>query len=113
MYEKGWLATVPTAQEAALLARVRHEVAAAVGLDINCTTPEELTGHYLDLMAKREAKFGAAIERGNQTWNQFFPYTRSACLRHSLWAIRRSGFHFGRPNTQTTKPQPELRPTLR
>ncbi|MBK6974711.1 MAG: hypothetical protein IPH26_17830 [Sterolibacteriaceae bacterium] len=58
LYQKGWPVTVPTAQEA-LSEGARHEVATAFALDINNTTPEELTGRYVDMMAQREGKFGA------------------------------------------------------
>lgn len=49
---------VPTAQEASLLAGVRREVAAAVGLDIDYPTPDQIIGRYVTRMAERDLKVG-------------------------------------------------------
>lgn len=58
LYQKGWPLAVPTAQEASLLAGVRREVAAAVGLDIDYPTPDQIIGRYVTRMAERDLKVG-------------------------------------------------------
>lgn len=58
LYQKGWPVAVPTAQEAALLAGVRLEVAAAVGLTIDYATPDQVIGRYVALLAERDLKVG-------------------------------------------------------
>lgn len=58
LYQKGWPVAVPTAQEASLLAGVRREVAAAVGLDIDYPTPDQIIGRYVTRMAERDLKVG-------------------------------------------------------
>ena len=58
LYQKGWPVAVPTAQEAALLAGVRLEVADAVGLTIDYATPDQVIGRYVALLAERDFKVG-------------------------------------------------------
>lgn len=62
LYQKGWPVAVPTAQEAALLAGVRLEVAAAVGLTIDYTTPDQIIGRYVVLLAERDLKVGVPAD---------------------------------------------------
>ncbi len=62
LYQKGWPVAVPTAQEAILLARVRREVAAAVGLNIDYPTPDQIIGRYVNLMAERDLRVGVPAD---------------------------------------------------
>lgn len=56
LYTKGWPTCVPTSEEADLLASVRRDVAAAVGLDIRYTSPRTVRARYEELMAAKEAR---------------------------------------------------------
>lgn len=51
LYEAGWPRCVPTAEEAELLAAVRRNVAAAVGIRIGFSTAAEIVGRYAHLIA--------------------------------------------------------------
>ena len=51
LYEAGWPRCIPTVEEANLLAEVRREVAAAVGIRIGFTRPGEIVERYVDLIA--------------------------------------------------------------
>jgi 3'-phosphoadenosine 5'-phosphosulfate sulfotransferase (PAPS reductase)/FAD synthetase len=51
LYEAGWPRCIPTVEEANLLAEVRREVAAAVGIRIGFTKPAEIVRRYADLIA--------------------------------------------------------------
>ncbi len=53
LYEAGWPRCIPTLEEATLLAQVRQEVAAAVGIRIGFTRPCEIVERYVDLMARQ------------------------------------------------------------
>jgi 3'-phosphoadenosine 5'-phosphosulfate sulfotransferase (PAPS reductase)/FAD synthetase len=50
---KGWPTCMPTPQEARVLAEVRRDVAAAVGLDISYDDAESIRHRYTDLLAKK------------------------------------------------------------
>jgi 3'-phosphoadenosine 5'-phosphosulfate sulfotransferase (PAPS reductase)/FAD synthetase len=52
---KGWPKVMPTYTEAALLAEVRCDVAAAVGLAIDYQTPDSVLARYADLMERKPA----------------------------------------------------------
>jgi 3'-phosphoadenosine 5'-phosphosulfate sulfotransferase (PAPS reductase)/FAD synthetase len=56
LYVKGWPVAIPTKDEAALIAVVRTEVAAALGLDIRFTTVKSIRDRYAELMEIAEAK---------------------------------------------------------
>ncbi len=58
LYQSGRPVAVPTAQEAALLAGVRLELADAVGLTIDYATPDQIIGRYVALLAERDLKVG-------------------------------------------------------
>lgn len=51
LYEAGWPQCMPTVEEAELLAEVRQEVAAAVGIRIGFTKRAEIVRRYADLIA--------------------------------------------------------------
>jgi len=53
LYEAGWPRCMPTAEEAELLAQVRREVAAAVGIRIGFSKRDEIVGRYADLIARK------------------------------------------------------------
>jgi len=55
LYTKGWPTCVPTFAEAEMLAGVRREVAAAVGLEIVCTDAAAVIDRYEELMARKRA----------------------------------------------------------
>jgi 3'-phosphoadenosine 5'-phosphosulfate sulfotransferase (PAPS reductase)/FAD synthetase len=55
LYTKGWPTCVPTPAEAELLAEIRRDVAAAVGLTVGFTEPKAIIGRYEELMAAKNA----------------------------------------------------------
>lgn len=55
LYTKGWPTCVPTKDEAELLASVRREVSAAVGLGVQFTDAANVIHRYEELMAAKEA----------------------------------------------------------
>ncbi len=59
-YTKGWPTAMPTRPEAVLLAQVRREVAATVGLEIEHATPDGVLARYAELLAQKAAKNGDA-----------------------------------------------------
>jgi len=60
LYTKGWPTTMPTRAEAELLARVRREVAAAVGLDVaDYVTADSVVERYAQLMDLQRVKLQA------------------------------------------------------
>ncbi len=52
----GYPACIPTAEEAQIMAEVRQEVAALLGLEIDYTSAEAIVERYTDLMSERNAK---------------------------------------------------------
>lgn len=54
LYTKSWPEVMPTLEEAQMLAEVRIEVADALGLVIECTTPEAIVARYAALMAAKD-----------------------------------------------------------
>jgi hypothetical protein len=56
LFVKGWPTVMPTPCEAALIAEVRRDVAAAVGLQVAHTDRESVLQRYRDLMAAAAAK---------------------------------------------------------
>lgn len=62
LYEKGWPTGIPTFDEAALLADIRGEVAAGVGLNIKCTTPHSIIERYEELMEQKRLKGGYPVD---------------------------------------------------
>jgi 3'-phosphoadenosine 5'-phosphosulfate sulfotransferase (PAPS reductase)/FAD synthetase len=61
LYTKGWPTCRPTLSEAALLAEVRQDVAAAVGLQIGYATADTVLDRYAELMAQKATKNGCAL----------------------------------------------------
>ena len=57
-YTKGWPTAMPTRAEAELLAQVRREVAATVGLEIEHATAGGVLARYADLLKQKAAKGG-------------------------------------------------------
>lgn len=62
LYAKGWPATMPTADEAALIADVRTRVAKILGLDVKYTTGESVLVRYAQLMAEKVIKDAASAK---------------------------------------------------
>lgn len=58
-YTKGWPTALPTPEEAALIARVRRGVAAAVGIAVQYTTGEDVLARYAQLMGMKDIKEAA------------------------------------------------------
>ncbi len=54
---------MPSREEAELLAEVRREVAAALGLSIECADAQAILDRYADLMAKKAAKEEVAVKK--------------------------------------------------
>jgi 3'-phosphoadenosine 5'-phosphosulfate sulfotransferase (PAPS reductase)/FAD synthetase len=59
-YTKGWPTALPSVEEAELIARVRREVARAVGLQVRYTTGAEVMARYAELLAKSGAELELA-----------------------------------------------------
>ncbi|MGF6281959.1 3'-phosphoadenosine 5'-phosphosulfate sulfotransferase (PAPS reductase)/FAD synthetase [Pseudomonas frederiksbergensis] len=59
LYAAGWPTCMPTVQEAELLAEIRLEVAAGIGLNIKHTTASSIIERYEELTALKIAKGGA------------------------------------------------------
>ncbi|MDF9779088.1 phosphoadenosine phosphosulfate reductase family protein [Pseudomonas baetica] len=59
LYAAGWPTCMPTVQEAELLAEIRLEVAAGIGLNIKHTTAMSIIERYEELTALKLAKGGA------------------------------------------------------
>lgn len=64
LYTKGWPTCIPTFEEATLLAEIRREVAAGVGLTIKCSTPESIIQRYEELVGQMRLKGGFAADEG-------------------------------------------------
>ncbi|MEJ6003738.1 phosphoadenosine phosphosulfate reductase family protein [Paucibacter soli] len=58
-YVKGWPTTMPTPEEAELIAKVRIDIAAVLGLDVKFTTGAEVMERYAELMAIAAVKAAA------------------------------------------------------
>lgn len=56
LYVKGWPTVMPSRAEAELLAYVRREVASLLGLDVECTTTQDVLDRYAHLMAEKEKR---------------------------------------------------------
>lgn len=56
LFEEGWPNVMPTEEEAELIASVRREVAAIIGIEIGYTTAAEVLARYAELMAIKEVK---------------------------------------------------------
>lgn len=56
LYTAGWPTCMPTEAEARMLAEVRLDVAGAVGLAVDFTTPESILARYHDLMVQAASK---------------------------------------------------------
>jgi 3'-phosphoadenosine 5'-phosphosulfate sulfotransferase (PAPS reductase)/FAD synthetase len=67
LYKKGWPEMIPTREEAELLASVRITVSQALGLDIRCTTPEDIQDRYRELMALKNAKDAKETKKPGKT----------------------------------------------
>lgn len=59
LYERGWPRRMPTADEAELLCRVRRELAALLGLEVEYTEPAALLARYAGLMAENAVREAA------------------------------------------------------
>jgi 3'-phosphoadenosine 5'-phosphosulfate sulfotransferase (PAPS reductase)/FAD synthetase len=59
LYVKGWPTVMPTEAEAELIAEVRRAVAAAVGIEVRCTTAAAVMARYAELMAMKASKAAA------------------------------------------------------
>jgi 3'-phosphoadenosine 5'-phosphosulfate sulfotransferase (PAPS reductase)/FAD synthetase len=58
LYVKGWPLGIPSIEEAELIAQVRRRVAAAMGIQVKCTTAESVRSRYAELMNMAAAKGG-------------------------------------------------------
>lgn len=56
LYSKGWPTCMPTREEAELLAGVRRDVAAAIGIAVQCTSVDGVLERYSDLLEQKRAK---------------------------------------------------------
>lgn len=59
LYVSGWPTVMPTREEAALIAEVRAEVAAALSLTPSFTSTDSILARYADLMEERQEKLAA------------------------------------------------------
>lgn len=62
LYKKGWPTSLPTPEEAALLASVRQRVSRLLGLDAQYLDAESVKARYAALLAIKEAKGGDNTE---------------------------------------------------
>lgn len=63
-YTKGWPTSLPSAEEAELIARVRRGVAQAVGIEVQFTTGAEVLARYAKLLEQKALK-GAGAPASN------------------------------------------------
>lgn len=56
LYTKGWPTVMPTDDEAELIASVRRRVAEIMEIEVKCTTADEVTARYAELMAQNAAR---------------------------------------------------------
>jgi 3'-phosphoadenosine 5'-phosphosulfate sulfotransferase (PAPS reductase)/FAD synthetase len=56
LYTKGWPTVMPTREEAELLAEVRREVGALLGIAVECTDADAVIARYAELMALAQVK---------------------------------------------------------
>lgn len=66
LYAKGWPTVMPTREEAELLAAVRREVAALLGLSVRCTSADDVLARYAELMATKAAKDAAKAAKSER-----------------------------------------------
>jgi 3'-phosphoadenosine 5'-phosphosulfate sulfotransferase (PAPS reductase)/FAD synthetase len=59
LYVDGWPTVMPTMAEAELLANVRREIGALMGITLACTTADTILARYAHLMQLKEAKAAA------------------------------------------------------
>lgn len=60
LYTRGWPTVMPTPAEAELLAGVRREVAAILGVEVECTDAASVLARFAELMAAKAARDGDA-----------------------------------------------------
>lgn len=60
LYEEGWPNVMPTEDEAALIAAVRREVAAILGIEVKYTTGASVLERYRELMAEKARRLADA-----------------------------------------------------
>lgn len=53
LYEKGWPTFQPTMEQCEIIASVRREIAELYGMEILCTTAEEVYARYAELLAEK------------------------------------------------------------
>jgi 3'-phosphoadenosine 5'-phosphosulfate sulfotransferase (PAPS reductase)/FAD synthetase len=63
-YEKGWPTFQPTLEQCEIIASVRRDVAALLGVELLCTKAEEVYERYAELLAMKAAKEKKAARRG-------------------------------------------------
>jgi 3'-phosphoadenosine 5'-phosphosulfate sulfotransferase (PAPS reductase)/FAD synthetase len=56
LYVKGWPLVMPTAEEAALIAEVRCEIASLLGLEISYRDADSVLNRFAEMMAQKAAK---------------------------------------------------------
>lgn len=61
---KGWPKVMPTRAEAQMLAEVRCEVAAAVGIEIGYTSADQVYGRYSELMERKPQSTPVLVQEG-------------------------------------------------
>ncbi|MBY0502723.1 MAG: phosphoadenosine phosphosulfate reductase family protein [Bryobacteraceae bacterium] len=62
LYQQGWPTRIPTKEEASLLAEVRRDVAAAVGLSIQYQCADSICARYAELMRRKPTQGGHTDE---------------------------------------------------
>lgn len=63
LYTEGWPTVMPTREEAELLAEVRREIAALLGLDVKYTDATAIIARYAELMAENAVKQAAKVKK--------------------------------------------------
>jgi len=63
LYTKGWPTSMPTLEEATLLAEIRRGVAAELDLQVSCTSAEDVLARYAELIAEKAIKDAATLAK--------------------------------------------------
>jgi 3'-phosphoadenosine 5'-phosphosulfate sulfotransferase (PAPS reductase)/FAD synthetase len=66
LYVKGWPTVMPTAEEAAVLAQVRKDVAGLLGLQLRYTTSQEVLARFAELFAEQAVKEAEKISKADR-----------------------------------------------
>lgn len=85
LYVKGWPVAIPSIEDAGLVAQVRRNVSAAMGISVSCTTAESVRSRYADLMDIAAAK--ASNKKGKHgSIVPYLPLFDAECETNDIFA---------------------------